>query len=156
MKNLLLISIVLLSFNGFSQTTKAQRYEMYKAKCTTIAKLSIELSGFLKFDTLVLKTLPTKPTYYGKTIVNKIKISSIRSLIVVVDTIWNNMSPPVYAYGYPLRKPIVYNYDKVSYRVHKNKIFSIKLCKPVTYTLWTKNELYYEQLLNAIQTNLTL
>jgi len=164
MKKLLLLSVILLSLNGFSQTTKAQRYEIYKAKCYTIDTVIIKQSGFLKFDTLVLKSLPTKLTYYGNVIVNKIKVSPTRSLIVVVDTIWNNITAPIYAYGNPPKTTVAGEYNKTSYRVYKNKLFRIKLCKPVTYTVWTKNEqlkwpdnptlLYYDGLLKTISENL--
>ena len=113
MKNLLLF--VFLSVECFSQTTKAQRYEIYKAKCYTIDTVTIKRSGFLKLDTLVLTSLPTKPTYYGKVILNKIKVSSTRSLIVIVDTIWNNLTTPIYAYGNPPKTTVAGDYNKTSY-----------------------------------------
>lgn len=153
MKKLLLLSVILLSLNGFSQTTKAQRYDIYKSKCYTIDTITIKLSGFLKFDTLVLKSIPIKSTYYGKVITSSIKVSSTRALIVTVDTIWNNLTAPTYAYGNPPKTTVAGDYNKTSIRVYKNKKFIMKLCKPVTYTIWTKNELYYENLLMILKNN---
>ena len=120
--------------------------------------MKMQESGFLKIDTLVLKTLPTKPTYYGKVITSSIKVSATRSLIVVVDTIWSTIKPPTYSYTPPTNITTVapaYNKD---YRrwVYRTKTFTVKRCKYVTYTVWTKNELYYENLMNTIESNIKL
>jgi hypothetical protein len=136
----------------FSQTTKAQRYEIYKAKCNIIDTLTIENSGYLKIDTLILSTLPTKDTYYGKVIISSIKVSSTKSLIVVVDTVWTVSPKPLsYMFG-NVPKTVTSNYD-TDYRrwVYKNVKVAVKRCKPVTYTVWTKNENYYVTLLDSIE-----
>jgi hypothetical protein len=156
MRKLVLLSVILLSLQGFS-STKAERYAIYTAKCNVIDTMKIQESGFLKIDTLVLTTMPTKPTYYGKTITSSIKVSSTRSLIVVVDTIWSTVKVPLYAFGIPPVAKVVPDYNK-DYRrwVYRTKTITIKRCKPVSYTIWTKNELYYETLLKDIETNILL
>jgi len=160
MKNLILLSIMLLSLNCFSQTTKAQRYAIYTAKCNVIDTMKMQESGYLKIDTLVLTTYPTKSTYYGKTILNKVKVSSTRSLVVVVDTIWSGIKVPAYTYSPPPTTPptvVPPTYDKRYYRwVYRNKTFLIKRCKPVTYTVWTVNEAYYENLMSTIESNIKI
>jgi hypothetical protein len=155
MKTLLLISIILVSFNCFSQTTKAQRYATYTSKCNTMETITVQESGYLKYDTLIVATNPTKTTYYGKFILNKVFIDNNKIWIVTVDTIWNTKPIPIYAYGNPPKTVIPVIYDKVYYRwVYRNRTISIKWCKPVTYTVWTKDEPYYEQLMNDIQSNI--
>ncbi len=155
MKNLLLLSVILLSLNGFSQTTKAQRYETYKLKCNAVDTLIIKESGYLKLDTLVLTKLPTKSTYYGKVILKSIKVSPTRAIIVTVDTIWNKSIIPVYMYGNPNKAVTSIPYTtNQNLWVFKNKKVILKHCKPVSYTIWTKNETYYTDLLNTISLNL--
>jgi len=157
MKNLLLLTVILLSLNGFSQTTKAQRYEAYKLKCNVVDTLVIKQSGYLKLDTLVLSKLPTKSTYYNKVILNSIKVSPKRSLIVTVDTIWNKTTFPTYAFGNTTKVGAALPYEKNPNRwVFRNKKVIIKICKPVSYTTWTKNEVYYDELIKTILTSLNL
>lgn len=156
MKTLLVIISFLISISALSQTTKAKRYEMYKARCYDVDTVQIKISGYLKYDTLILRSIPVKPTYYGKVIVNSVKVSDTRAIIVVVDTVWNSSPIPTYAFGNSIANStnIVYPADAVM--VYKNKKIMMKLCRPVSYTLWTKNELYYDQLLTTIKTNLNL
>lgn len=150
MKRLFLFSIMLLSLNCFS-LTKAQRYAIYTSKCNTIKTITINESGYLKYDTLIVKTEPTKPTYYGKVILNKVK-TPIGFWIVTVDTIWSTKAMPTYAFGNPPKTVIPPLYDKTYYRwIYRNRTISVKWCKPVTSTVWGKNEPYYEKLLNDIQ-----
>ena len=157
MKNLLVLLVLLFSLNGFSQTTKAQRYEAYKLKCNAVDTVVIKETGYLKLDTLVLSKLPTKSTYYGKVIINSIKVSPTRSLIVTVDTIWNKTTFPVYAYGNTTKVGAALPYEKNPNRwVFRDKKVIIKLCKPVSYTTWTKNEAYYDELIKTVTTSLNL
>ena len=64
---------------------------------------------------------------------------------------------PTYSFGNPPVTTVAPAYNK-DYRrwVYRSKTYLVKRCKPVTYTVWTKNELYYETLLKNIETNILL
>jgi hypothetical protein len=154
MKKLLLFSIILVSVNCFSQTN-SERYAIYKTRCDIVDTLSVRESGYLKLDTVVLKTLPTKGTYYGKVIVSKVTLSPTKSIIVTVDTIWPVIKYPKYAFSNtpkPITNP-TYDKDKQHW-VYRNKNVLFKRCEPVPITIWITDEMFYGSQINNIEDNI--
>ena len=126
---------------------KAELYEIYLNYCNEIVKDTILQTGYLKFDTLIVPSIPVNKFYFGKPIIKSFQISKEIANIVLADTIWNLLEPPEYRstsdyyvlakHPVPIRNIVFFDYsDKII--VTRPKVYSFKRSKPLIFDDWDK------------------
>ena len=126
---------------------KTDLYNIYLNYCNEIVKDTILQTGYLKFDTLIVSSIPTNKFYFGKPIVKSFQISKEIANIVLADTIWNLLEPPEYRstsdyyvlakHPVPIRNIVFFDYsDKII--VTRPKVYSFKRSKPLIFDDWDK------------------
>jgi len=126
---------------------KTELYNIYLNYCNEIVKDTILQTGYLKFDTLIVSSIPANKIYFGKPIVKSFQISKEIANIVLADTIWNLLEPPEYRSSadyyfftklpVPIRNIVFFDYsDKII--VTRPKVYAFKRSKPLLFNDWDK------------------
>jgi hypothetical protein len=138
---------IIVSSKKTSSSKKAELYKIYLSYCNEIVKDTILQTGYLKFDTLSVSSIPADKIYLGKPIIKSVQISNDLANIVLADTIWNLLEAPEYRSSYdyyvlakhpvPIRKIVYFDYsDKII--VKRPKVYTFKRSKPLLFNDWDK------------------
>lgn len=127
--------------------TKKERYKLYLNDCNTVVQDTILQSGYLKFDTIRLQSIPENEIYLGKVIVKSIQVSNDFANIITRDTVWNEIGIPEYrsTYNYYVLAKHPLPIKKITEIDFWNKIMVSRLMaitwkksKPLLYNDWEK------------------
>lgn len=127
--------------------SKAERYKIYLDSCNEIVKDTILQTGYLKFDTLRVSSIPANNLYFGKPIIKSVQISKELANIIVMDTIWNLIEAPEYRstwdyyvlakHPVPINKIVEIDYSN-KIIVSRPKEYMMKRSKPLSISDWDK------------------
>ncbi|MFA5327366.1 MAG: hypothetical protein WC384_06215 [Prolixibacteraceae bacterium] len=129
------------------QISKSERYKIYLKDCNEVIMDTILQTGYIKFDTIRVSSIPSNNMYSGKTIIKSLKISKDITNIIVADTVWNELGTPEYRsswnYYVLANHPIPASSKKSPEYSHKiivsrPKVYAWKKSKPLDFNEWTK------------------
>jgi hypothetical protein len=128
-------------------SSKAERYKIYLDYCNEIVRDTILQTGYLKFDTLRVSSIPANNLYFGKPIIKSVQISKNAANIIVMDTIWNSVEAPEYrsTWDYYILAKHPVTTEKIVEIDYSNKIivsrpkeYLMKRSKPLSISDWDK------------------
>lgn len=127
--------------------TKEESYELYLNDCNTIVKDTIRQSGYISFDTIRVSSIPEDRIYLNKPVIKSVQLSGENAIIIVADTIWNEMEAPEYRSTWeyyvlaknPMPESNTINSDYSNKNiVFRMTVYSWKKRKPLSSVEWDK------------------
>ena len=147
MKKLFII-LMLIPCLVFAKSKKAE-YKNYLAKCEQIIIDTVQQSGYVRFDTILVKVYPYENIFMldnaKRYITRRVPIKGKGYLIMLKDTIWSDLPAleyrsSSYYYQYPghevPKKPYVYKDLSKEIIVFRKAIIKSKRERPLSYKEW--------------------